>query len=369
MQPKVWRFVGFASSIVGLLCYALSSSFNYLFGDWNLLKIFLYSVFSFILSLLVLFAKIWQHSTSLRYKAHAAFLVLTITSLYSFFFDKVMNGKPDAYSLLSCAAFAIMFLSLSRQIQCGFEVDLLYFFLGCLIVQIMKIKLQLFIVGAGFSYLIIILRSSFSSIDDVIDIDNEDPTSLQDENLVIIEVNSDSPQLTSTDIGRSMVEQLSNYVKALRQENSNIIEKLSDYSGFTMSDPDVMIKALPTETINNLHITAKLMISAGFEKDFSDVYISGRRECLVESLTRIGFKKLNIEDIQKLSWKEIEVDLKRWIKASKVALKILFPTERRCDRVFSGFSSTSTADLSFMDVCREFTLQLLNFADAIAIGS
>jgi hypothetical protein len=47
----------------------------------------------------------------------------------------------------------------------------------------------------------------------------------------------------------------------------------------------------------------------------------------------------------------------------------LFPTERRCDRVFSGFSSTSTADLSFMDVCREFTLQLLNFADAIAIGS
>ncbi|KAK2430431.1 exocyst complex component EXO70B1 [Trifolium repens] len=119
----------------------------------------------------------------------------------------LMNGKPDAYSLLSCAAFAIMFLSLSRQIQCGFEVDLLYFFLGCLIVQIMKIKLQLFIVGAGFSYLIIILRSSFSSIDVVID--NEDPTSLQDENLVIIEVNSDSPLLTSADIGSSMVEQLS----------------------------------------------------------------------------------------------------------------------------------------------------------------
>jgi hypothetical protein len=71
----------------------------------------------------------------------------------------------------------------------------------------MKIKLQLFIVGAGFSYLIIILRSSFSSIDVVID--NEDPTSLEDKNLVIIEVNSDSPLLTSTDIGSSMVEQLS----------------------------------------------------------------------------------------------------------------------------------------------------------------
>ncbi|PNX85186.1 exocyst complex component, partial [Trifolium pratense] len=364
--PKLWRFVGFVSSIVGLLCYGLSSSFNYLFGDWNLLKIFLYSVFSLIISLIILFAKTWQHSTSLRFKAHAAFLVLTITSLYSFFFDKVMNGKPDAYSLLSCAAFAIMLLSLSRKTQCGFEVDLLYFFLGCLIVQLMKIKLQLFIVGAGFGYLIIILRSSFSSIDVVIY--NEDLTSPQDENLVIIEVNSDSLQLTSTDIGSSMVEQLSNYVKALRQENSNIIEKLGDDSGFIMSDPDFMIKALPTETIDNLHKTAKLMVSAGFEKDFSDVYISCRKECLVECLTRLGFKKLNIEDIQMLSWMEIEDGLKRWIKASKLALKILFPTERRlCDRVFFGFSST--ADLSFMNVCMEFTLQLLNFADAIAIGS
>ncbi|MCI22511.1 exocyst complex component EXO70B1-like, partial [Trifolium medium] len=50
------------------------------------------------------------------------------------------------------------------------------------------------------------------------------------------------------------------------------------------------------------------------------------------------------------------------------ALKILLPAERKlCDRVFFGFSST--ADLSFTDVCRESTLQLLNFADAIAIGS
>lgn len=39
MQPKVWRFVTFASAVVGLLFYALSSSFNYIFGNWNVLKI------------------------------------------------------------------------------------------------------------------------------------------------------------------------------------------------------------------------------------------------------------------------------------------------------------------------------------------
>lgn len=143
MHTKVWRFVGCASAVVGLVCYALSSSFNHLFGNWRLWKIVLYTVFSFIICSIILYARTWQHLTSHRFKAHSAFLVLTITSIYSFFSDKIMNGKPDAYSLISCAAFSMMSLSLSRQIQCGFEVDLMYFYLGCLIVQLMKIKLLL----------------------------------------------------------------------------------------------------------------------------------------------------------------------------------------------------------------------------------
>jgi len=353
MQPKVWRFVGFASSLVGLLCYALSSSFNYLFGERNFLKIFLYSIFNFTMSLMILFAKIWQHSRSLQFKAHTAFLVLTITSIYSFYFDKVMNGKPDAYSLISCASFAIMSLSLSRQTQSGFEVDLLYFFLGCLIVQLMKIKLLLFILGAGFSYLLIILRSSIHSMD--VGRDSES-AGIQDANSVVIEVHSHSPQLPSIDIGSGMVEQLSNYVKVLQQENSNLIEMLlekleeylSDDSGFKVSEPDFMIQALPTETIDNLKKTAKLMVSAGFENEFSDVYCDFRRGCLVESLSRFWFQKLSIEALQMLTWKEMEDEINRWIKVSKVALKILFPSERRlCDQVFFGLSTT--ADLSFTE--------------------
>lgn len=65
MQEKVWRFVGFASAIVGLVCYALSSSFNYLFGEWNLSKIILYSVISFIICLMILYPKVWQSSRGL----------------------------------------------------------------------------------------------------------------------------------------------------------------------------------------------------------------------------------------------------------------------------------------------------------------
>ena len=66
-------------------------------------------------------------------EAHMAFFILMITSVYSFFFlDEKVKGKLDAYSLLSCAAFTIMSLALSRLSHFGFEVDLLHFFSGVL---------------------------------------------------------------------------------------------------------------------------------------------------------------------------------------------------------------------------------------------
>jgi len=69
-----------------------------------------------------------------------------------------VKGKADAYSLISCAAFATMSLGLSNLTQLGFQIDLLYFFCGSLTVQLMKIKLWLVIGGGGFSYSLLQLR-------------------------------------------------------------------------------------------------------------------------------------------------------------------------------------------------------------------
>ncbi|CAJ2652766.1 unnamed protein product [Trifolium pratense] len=335
MHTKVWRFVGFASAVVGLVCYALSSSFNHLFGNWTLLKIILYTVFSFIICLVILYTNIWSHSRSLRFKAHTAFLVLTITSVYSFYFDKVMNGKPDVYSLISCAAFAIMSLSLSWQTQSGFEVDLLYFFLGCLIVLLMKVRLQLFILGAGLSYSLIILRSFVSSTQDIV------YSELEHESSVIIEVNS-LQQLASTDIP-STIEQLRSYLNTLQQKNLNLVDILlkhvNEYGDSELMSfgPNFMINELQPELINYLHETAKLMVRAGFEEEFSKV-------------------------------RYVDTVIKRWITASEIALKILFPFEQRlCDHVFSGFTSSATR--CFTEVFHGTTFQLLNFADEVAHGS
>ena len=113
-----WKFLGFVSSTVGLVCYALSPSFRHLYGEWNIMKIILYVVVSSIISCIMLFA---EQLTFLRLKAHVLFVVMMLTSLYSVRYDKTVDGKPDALSPISSGAFSLMSLSLSRQIELGFE--------------------------------------------------------------------------------------------------------------------------------------------------------------------------------------------------------------------------------------------------------
>ncbi|CAK9150076.1 unnamed protein product [Ilex paraguariensis] len=135
-----------------------------------------------------------------------------------------------------------------------------------------------------------------------------------------------------------------------------------------ISDYNIIIDALPSGTINDLHEIVKRMVAGGYGKECSHAYSSCRREFLEESLSRLGLQKLSNDEVQKMQWSDLEDEIERWIKAANVALRILFPSERRlCDRIFFGFSSA--ADLSFMEVCRGSTIQLLKFTDAVAIGS
>ncbi|KHN00412.1 hypothetical protein glysoja_000080 [Glycine soja] len=57
IHPLLWRLTGFASSIAGFCCYAISPSFHDMFGQWNALKIIVYGVVSSLLSIFKLFIK------------------------------------------------------------------------------------------------------------------------------------------------------------------------------------------------------------------------------------------------------------------------------------------------------------------------
>lgn len=189
IHPNVWRFLGFGSSVVGFSCYALSPSFHHLFGHWNLLKIILYSLLALIFSLLMLFVNnlLLIFSRGFLMKTHVGFLALVLTSLYAFYDDdrskqgghdvEIKGSYNSILSLVSFGAFALMSMSLSRQIQPDFDLGMSNFFLGCFIVAIMKMNIKIALAVAALFHLLITIRScvfSFleSSSNDVGDTEN-----------------------------------------------------------------------------------------------------------------------------------------------------------------------------------------------------
>ncbi|GAU13231.1 hypothetical protein TSUD_246010 [Trifolium subterraneum] len=157
-----------------------------------------------------------------------------------------------------------------------------------------------------------------------------------------------------------LLQQFLTCMKELSHNNSNIanmlLEKVKGKNKLVVSDHNFILDIIPDKTINNLRETVKLMVDAGFEKECSDLYISLRKEWLEDLLINklLGLRKMGFKDHK----------IGKRIKASKVALKILFPSERRLyDKVFSG-SFFISSDLWFSEVCRGATIQLLNFADS-----
>ncbi|KAG2399076.1 Exocyst complex component [Vigna angularis] len=81
------------------------------------------------------------------------------------------------------------------------------------------------------------------------------------------------------------------------------------------------------------------MVADGFGKECSHVYSSCKREFVEVRVSRLGLQKLNIEDIHKMTWQDLDDEIEKWIKTSNVALKILFPS-KQClyGRTFFGFA-------------------------------
>ncbi|GAU13237.1 hypothetical protein TSUD_246070 [Trifolium subterraneum] len=144
-------------------------------------------------------------------------------------------------------------------------------------------------------------------------------------------------------------------MRELEQNNSNIskmlIENVKGNYKLVVTDHNLITDALPHETINNLHETAKLMFDAGFEKVCFEVYNGYRKEWLENLLGKMGFQDYVIG---------------RWIKTSEVALRVLFPSERRLYNCVFSNSMSASSDLYFSELCRGAVTELLNFADSFA---
>lgn len=125
---------------------------------------------------------------------------------------------------------------------------------------------------------------------------------------------------------------------------------------------------VPPEAIQDLRSIAERMILAGYLRECIQVYGSVRKSAIDASFRKLGIEKLSIGDVQRLEWDALETKIRRWIRAAKVCVRILFASEKvLCERIFEDLGS-SADDICFMETVKGPAIQLFNFAEAISIS-
>ncbi|KAM3308264.1 exocyst complex component EXO70A1 [Capsicum chacoense] len=128
------------------------------------------------------------------------------------------------------------------------------------------------------------------------------------------------------------------------------------------------IDLMPYNAIYDLRCIAERMILAGYLRECIQVYGSVRKSAVDSSYRKLGIEKLSIGDIQRLEWETLETKIRRWIRAAKVCVRILFASEKKlCEQIFEGLA-TATDDSCFMETIKGPAIQLFNFAEAISIS-
>lgn len=128
------------------------------------------------------------------------------------------------------------------------------------------------------------------------------------------------------------------------------------------------INLISSDAICDLRSIAERMISAGYLRECVQVYGSVRKSAVEASFRQLGIEKLSIGDVQRLEWEALEGKIRRWIRAAKVCIRILFASEKRlCEQIFEGLG-TDTDNSCFIEAVKGPAIQLFNFAEAISIS-
>lgn len=128
------------------------------------------------------------------------------------------------------------------------------------------------------------------------------------------------------------------------------------------------IDLIPSDAVIDLGSIAERMVSAGYLRECIQVYGSVRKSAVDSSFRKLGIEKLSIGDIQRLEWDQLETKIRRWIRAAKVCIRIVFASEKKlCEQIFEGLG-TAIDDACFMETVKGPAIQLFNFAEAISIS-
>eukprot|EP00250_Pteridium_aquilinum_P007467 c17177_g1_i1 orf=864-2834(+) len=132
-----------------------------------------------------------------------------------------------------------------------------------------------------------------------------------------------------------------------------------------VSEFNASFDPIPPGRVKDLTMIAQRMVKAGYGRECSQVYTSVRKTVLEQSLYRLGLEKLSPEGVHKMNWEALEVKIRKWIQALKVAVKVIFSAEKKlCDNVFVGLSTER--ENTFLELASGALLQFLAFGKAVA---
>ncbi|KAG0459745.1 hypothetical protein HPP92_022873 [Vanilla planifolia] len=152
-----------------------------------------------------------------------------------------------------------------------------------------------------------------------------------------------------------------------RHESDRCALQQADSEACPASGNDISSPHQSLELTARLRSIAGAMISSGYETECCQVFSIARRNAMESSLTDHGFEKISIDDVLRMSWESLEGEIASWKKAFRHAITVSFPQERElCDGVFDS-PHRAIADGIFRNLVRGILIQLLNFAEAVAM--
>ncbi|KAF6171406.1 hypothetical protein GIB67_009547 [Kingdonia uniflora] len=121
------------------------------------------------------------------------------------------------------------------------------------------------------------------------------------------------------------------------------------------------------DVLPDLKGIADVMFKSNYDQECCQAYISTRKDALDEFLFILEVEKLSIEEVLRMDWSNLNVRIKKWMRAMKIFMRVYLPSEKRlCDQIFGEMDPTNL--ICFVETSKSSVLQLLNFGEAIALG-
>ncbi|XP_065878964.1 exocyst complex component EXO70E2 [Euphorbia lathyris] len=127
------------------------------------------------------------------------------------------------------------------------------------------------------------------------------------------------------------------------------------------------VDLIDPHVIPHIKSIVHVMSASNYIREFCEVFISNRRDALYEYLSNLEIEKFSIEDVLKLEWDCLNSEIKKWIWAMKIIIRVYLTSEKRlCDQILGDYGSVNS--FCFVEISKGSILCLLNFGQAVAMG-